>query len=284
MLSCLFIFFFKNPPQENSPLHLVFPLTAACVTQSAHLSQFLRRPLKLCWYVVVISKVCDGSAGQLFRSWSKCVHIRQGVFYTCDRCGTALTAVETHPYRRLFSKRIFSKLQITITALVMWNHLAVGIYFFSPCITNFKKLCNSIIVWGFFCRCLFIYFYFFAAAAVFTIADRKKKRNTDWRLQLLRGELCPHAACRSFTVSAIPTWKRGHLLHATTRKMLVSSSIPSTHKQFCLFMPLEHGAAQCDHKPKDCIKYEEYRFLHHYTHTSKEELYRIRKANYLQHQ
>lgn len=144
MLSCLFFFFFKNPPQEHSPLHLVFPLTAACVTQSAHLSQFLCRPLKLCWYVVVISKVCDGSAGQLFRSWSKCVRIRQGVFYTCDRCGTALTAVETHPYRRLFSKRIFSKLQITITALVMWNHLAVGIYFSLPASPTLKSFATAL--------------------------------------------------------------------------------------------------------------------------------------------
>lgn len=66
------------------------------------------------------------------------------------------------------------------------------------------------------------------------MADRKKKRNIDWRLQLLRGELCPHAACRSSTASAIPTWKCSHLLHTTTHKMLVSSSIPCTHKQFCL--------------------------------------------------
>lgn len=54
---------------------------------------------------MVISKVRDIRARQLFHSGSECVHIRQGAFHTCDRYGTALTAVETHPYRATVFKK-----------------------------------------------------------------------------------------------------------------------------------------------------------------------------------
>lgn len=184
-----------------------------------------------------------------------CVHVRVYFTHVTDM-GQSWLLLRHTPTGRLFSKRIFSKLQITITELVMWNRWNL---FFLPASPSFAN--NHIVFLPF----------------VFTMADRNKKRNTDWRLQLLRGELCPLAEWRSSTASAIPTWKSSHLLHATTRKMLVSSSIPSTHKQFCLFMPLKHGAVQCDQKPKDCIRFEEYRFLEHCTqlHTTKEECNRI---------
>lgn len=68
-----------------------------------------------------------------------CVHVRVRFTHVTDM-GQPLTAVETHPYRRVFSKRIFSKLQITFAALVMWNHLA------SPASATLKKLRSSIIV------------------------------------------------------------------------------------------------------------------------------------------
>lgn len=150
---------------------------------------------------------------------SVCIYVRVHFTHVTD-VGQPWLLLRHTPTGRLFSKRIFSKLQITITALVMWNHLAVGTFPFLHHQLKKKKANSGM-------------FFFF------TMADRKKKRNTDWRLQLLRGELCPHAACRSSTASAIPTWKCSHLLHATTHKMLVSSSIPSTHKQFCLFVPLK---------------------------------------------
>lgn len=156
-----------------------------------------------------------------------CVHVSVCFPHVTDM-GQPLTAVETHPYRRVFSKRIFSTLQITFAALVMWNHLAVGTFglgFFFAWAT-LKKLCSGVIV----CVC-------FLLSSQWQMG--KKKGNTDWRLQLPRGELCPQAARRSFAVAAIPAWKCGHLLHAATGKMLVSSSIPSTHQQFCLFMPLQ---------------------------------------------
>lgn len=153
---------------------------------------------------------------------SVCVYVRVHFTHVTDMGQPWLLLWHT-PTGQLFSKRIFSELQVTITDRVMWNHLDVGTSFFLPCIINLKKksLAHS--------RAVFF-------SPDFTMTDRKKKRNTDWRLQLLRGELCPRAACRSSTAYAIPTWKCSHLLHATTLKMLVSSSIPSTHKQFGLFM------------------------------------------------
>lgn len=80
MLSCLFIKK-KILPCENSPLCSVFPPTTACVIESAHLSGFLRRPLKLCWYVVVISRVCDMRAARLFRGPGACVCVSQCVLH-----------------------------------------------------------------------------------------------------------------------------------------------------------------------------------------------------------
>lgn len=102
---------------------------------------------------MVISKVCNIRARQLFHSESECVHIRQGAFHTCDRYGTALTAVETHPYRATVFKK---NLQWTpnhnysachVKSFSRWN------LFFPPCITNLKKsFANSSIV--FFSVCL----------------------------------------------------------------------------------------------------------------------------------
>lgn len=241
MLSCLFIKKKKrNPSQWIRSSPLFSPLTAACVIQSAHLSPFLRRPLKLWWYVVVISKDCDIRARQLFRSERECVRVRQGAFHTCDRYGTALTAVETHPYRATVFKKNLQRnpnhnySACHVKSFSCWNLFFPSMHHRLGKKQKKKSLQTAAI--------------FFFSPSVWQTG--KKNRNTDWRLQLLRGELCPHAACRSSAASAIPTWKCSHLLHATTRKMLVSSSIPSTHKQFCLFMPLKCAAVQRDHKPK----------------------------------
>lgn len=123
----------------NKVLSTFSPLTTACVIESAHLSPFLRRPLKLWWYVVVISKDCDIRARQLFRSERECVRLRQGAFHTCDRYGTALTAVETHPYRATVFKKNLQRnpnhnySACHVKSFSCWN------LFFPPCITNLEK-------------------------------------------------------------------------------------------------------------------------------------------------
>lgn len=123
----------------NKVLFTFSPLTTACVIESAHLSPFLHRPLKLWWYVVVISKDCDIRARQLFRSERECVRVRQGAFHTCDRYGTALTAVETHPYRATVFKKNLQRnpnhnySACHVKSFSCWN------LFFPPCITNLEK-------------------------------------------------------------------------------------------------------------------------------------------------
>lgn len=119
-----------------------------------------------------------------------CVHVRVRFPHVTDM-GQPLTAVETHPYRRVFSKRIFSKLQITFAALVMWNHLAVGTFglgFFFFCIGHFKEAlrrCYSL--------CLLL--------AVLTMADGEEERQ-HW--------LTSAAAARwALSTSSTPLLRRG---------------------------------------------------------------------------
>lgn len=62
---------------------------------------------------------------------SVCVYVRVHFTHVTDM-GQPWLLLRHTPTGRLFSKRIFSELQITITALVMWNHLAVGTSFSLP--------------------------------------------------------------------------------------------------------------------------------------------------------
>lgn len=69
---------------------------------------------------------------------SVCVYVRVHFTHVTDMGQPWLLLWHT-PTGRLFSKRIFSELQVTITDRVMWNHLDVGTSFFLPCIINLKK-------------------------------------------------------------------------------------------------------------------------------------------------
>lgn len=104
-----------------------FPPTATCVIESAHLSRPPRRPRKIvlicCGHQQSRQRESRAAVPKLKRR--ACVHVGVRFPHVTD-VGQPLTAVETHPYRRVFSKSISSKLQITFAALVMWHHLAAG--------------------------------------------------------------------------------------------------------------------------------------------------------------